>query len=378
MKAVASDPHLKSGKGPSGKTRYAVIGLGYIAQSAVLPAFKSAKNSELTALVSDDPVKLKSLGKKYGVTNLFSYQQVSEALATVDAVFIALPNTLHRAYTELAAAEGVHVLCEKPMAMSEDDCDIMIDVCRIGRVKLMIGYRLHFEKANLEAIDVARNKLGDVRSFSASFIQDIEAGNLRLVEGEGGPLYDIGIYCVNAARSIFKAEPVEVFAFEASRKDPRFKSVPEMVTVNLRFPDARLATFTCSFGAAHRSWYEVSGTKGALRVEPAYEIAQDLAHALTVKGRLTRKVFKARDQFAAELVYFSDCIQNDRNPEPSGDEGLADVRVMRAIEKSIEDGVPVKLEPFNRTRRPTMRQEIERPTHGKPKLVNAQEPSPGD
>src|SRR4051812_20118416 len=113
------------------KIRYAVVGLGHIAQTAMLPSFKTSKNSELVALVSSDPLKLKKLGRKYGVTKLYSYDQLEECLnsGNVDAVYIALPNTMHREYVERAARCGVHVLCEKPMAVNERDCLAMIEVC---------------------------------------------------------------------------------------------------------------------------------------------------------------------------------------------------------------------------------------------------------
>lgn len=362
------------------RIRYAVVGLGYIAQSAILPAFANAgRNSELVALVSDDPEKRRVLGRKYAVEHLYGYEDFERALDVVDAVFIALPNTQHRAYTEAAAAAGVHVLCEKPMAMTEKDCRAMIDSCGAAEVKLMIGYRLHFERANLEAAALSQGgELGELRLFSAAFTQDVEQGNLRLHEGEGGPLYDIGIYCLNAARALFRAEPMEVFAWEARRKDPRFARTPEMLSVVLRFPGERLATFTCSFGAAGRSWYEVVGTEGSLRVEPAYDIAEDLVHHLTRKGRTRTRLFKARDQFAPELLYFSDCILLDDEPEPSGEEGLADVRVLRAIERSVQERRPIELQPFERARRPGLEQAIQRPVNGKRELVNAEEPSPGD
>ncbi len=362
------------------KVRYAVVGLGWIAQSAVLPAFaNAARNSELVALVSDDPEKLRVLGKRYGIQHLYSYEEFDRALEVVDAVYVALPNTQHRPYVEAAAAAGVHVLCEKPMAMTEKDCRAMIDACREAEVKLMVAYRLHFERANLEAATLAQDgTLGEVRIFSAAFTQDVEAGNLRLREGEGGTLYDIGIYCLNAARAAFRAEPMEVFAWEARRKDPRFVATPEMVSVVLRFPGERLATFTCSFGASDRSWYELVGTEGSLRVEPAYDIAADLVHHLTRKGRTRTRAFKARDQFAPELLYFSDCVLKDDEPEPSGEEGLADVRVLRAIERSVKERRPVELQPFERSRRPGLDQAIQRPVNGKRDLVNVEEPSPAD
>lgn len=108
----------------SGKIRYAVVGLGHIAQVAVLPAFAHARsNSELTALVSGDPKKLKNLGRRYRVDRLFSYDEYRDCLrsGSIDAVYIALPNHLHAKYTIAAANAGIHVLCEKPMAVTEKD-----------------------------------------------------------------------------------------------------------------------------------------------------------------------------------------------------------------------------------------------------------------
>jgi predicted dehydrogenase len=368
---------LAAGRGP---VRYAVVGLGWIAQSAILPAFANArKNSKLVALVSDDPAKLRALGRKYDVAGLFSYEEYGRCLreGAVDAVFIALPNTMHRAYAEAAAAAGVHVLCEKPLATTELDCEAMIDACRTAGVKLMTAYRLHFEKANLEAVAAVQSgRLGDLRIFNSVYINDVEPGNLRLREGEGGPLFDIGIYCLNAARYLFRSEPQEVFGWHATGDDPRFQECPEMTSALLRFPGDRLATFTCSFGASSAASYEIVGTKASLRLDPAYGIAKDLVHNFTRGGRTRRRTFPARDQFAAELLYFSDCVLEEREPEPSGAEGLADVRVLRALERSAESGRPVRLASFDRDQRPDLEQEIRRPVGEKPKIVGARDPSP--
>ena len=363
------------------RVRYAVVGLGWIAQSAILPAFAGAKrNSELVALVSDDATKLRALGRKYGVGGLYTYEQYDLCLQQggVDAVVIALPNTLHRAYAEAAAAAGVHVLCEKPMAMTEQDCASMIESCRRAGVKLMVGYRLHFEKANLEAVSLVRSgKLGEPRLFHAAFITDVAPGNVRLRAGEGGPLYDVGVYCINAARYLFRAEPSEVFGWHARREDSRFAESPEMTAAVLRFPGGRLATFACSLGAASMSSFEIVGTKASLRVAPAFGIAEDLVHHLTRNGKTRTRVFPAREQFGPELVYFSECILKGREPEPSGEEGLADVRVLRAIDGSAERGRPVKLSAFLREQRPIPEQEIRRPLREKPRrLVNVDDPTP--
>lgn len=364
---------------PKRKIRYAVVGLGYIAQVAVLPAFANAKNSELVALVSDDDVKLKKLGRKYKVPLTFSYQDYYRCIESgdVDAVFIALPNSMHREYSVPALRAGLHVLCEKPMAVTEADCEEMIDAARETKAKLMIGYRLHFEEANLKAIEMAQSgKLGEVRAFNSVFTMQVKEGDIRLDKGlGGGTLFDIGIYCINAARHIFNAEPLEVFAFTANNGEKRFEEVDEMTGAVLRFPGERLASFTTSFGAADISAYQLVGTEGTLRVDPAYEHAGDLKHHLTIKGRTRERVFPKRDQFAPELIYFSNCIINREDPEPSGKEGLADVRIIRALYRSAAAGEPIKLSHFERRTGPDIDQEMHEPPVKKPDLVRAASPS---
>jgi predicted dehydrogenase len=363
------------------KIRYAVVGLGHIAQVAVLPAFAHAENSELAALVSDDPEKLEKLGRRYKVKARFSYDQYDDCLRSgiVDAVYIALPNHLHRSYAERAARAGVHVLCEKPMAVTEEDCLSMIRVAEENGVKLMVAYRLHFEEANLKTIDLVQaGKLGDVRLFDSVFTMQVKEGDIRLSPRElgGGTLYDIGIYCINAVRNIYGAEPMEVVAFSSNNGDPRFQQCEEMTSAILRFPGReRLASFTCSFGAADVSSYRVVGTEGELLMDPAYEYAGELVQRVTVKGKTRERKFAKRDQFAAELISFSECILTGASPEPSGWEGLADVRVIRALYRSADTGQPVSLEPFDKVDRPSLDQEITRPPVRKPELVNTEAPS---
>lgn len=168
---------------PEGKIRYAVVGLGDLAQVAVLPAFKRAENSELTAIVSGDAEKRKKLGKKYRVKSVFSYEEYDQALSLVDAVYLVVPNHLHHDYAVRAAKTGIHVLCEKPMAVTEEECESMIQAADANGVKLMIAYRLHFEKGNLEAAQLAQSgKLGASRIFSSDFAQQVAEGNIRVTE----------------------------------------------------------------------------------------------------------------------------------------------------------------------------------------------------
>lgn len=363
------------------KIRYAVIGQGYIAQGAVLPAFAHArKNAELAVLVSDDPVKLKKLSKDYGVARVATYDQYDALMASgeIDAVYIALPNHLHLDYTVRAARAGVHVLCEKPMAVTEAECRKMQRECQKHGVKLMIAYRLHLEKANLAAVECVKSGvLGEPRIFNSTFTMQVnDPDNIRLLqETGGGTLYDIGVYCINAARYLFRDEPTEVFAVTARNGEKRFAEVEEMTSAIMRFPGDRLAGFTCSFGAVKASAYEIVGTQGMLRVAPAYGYAEELKHTVTVNGKSRERRFSRSDQFAPQLVYFADCILQDRTPEPSGEEGLIDVRIINALYRSAETGRIVKLPRMQKRERPAKEQQLSRPAVDKPRLVRATPPS---
>ncbi len=363
------------------QVRYAVVGLGHIAQVAVLPAFAHAtENSVVTALISDDADKRVKVGRKYKVKNLFSYDDYDEALRSglFDAVYIALPNHLHREYAVRAARAGIHVLCEKPLAVTEADCEAMIRAAADSGTKLMTAYRLHFDEANLRAVEVVQSgRIGEPKLFNSTFAMQVRDGDIRLNPRSqgGGVLYDIGIYCINAARYLFESEPESVFAFTAAGTDPRFESVEESVTAVLTFPGDRLASFAASFGAADVSTYRVVGTRGDLVMDPAYEYAGEITQTVTVNGRSRERAFPKRDQFAPELVSFSECIRTGADPEPSGREGLADVRIIRALYESAGTGRPVTLPPFEKEERPTLDQAMRKPGVRKPDLVKVEPPS---
>lgn len=363
----------------SGEIRYAVVGLGHIAQVAILPAFKHARNSALEALVSGSPKKLQKLAKKYQVSNTWSYDQYDDCLhsGVIDAVFIALPNDLHRDYAVRAARAGIHVLSEKPLAVTPRDCDTMIREAKKNRVKLMTAYRLHTEEANLRAVEIVRNgQIGTPRYFNSCFsFQVTDPDNIRLQRKRGGgTLYDIGIYCLNAARYIFQSDPLEVFAFSANNGEKRFRQIDEMTSVILRFPGDKLATFTTSFGAADVDYFEVVGTKGSVRVEPAFEYVGELSYTLKIGEKEVRKSFAPRDQFGAEISYFSHCILKGKEPEPSGLEGLIDVQIIEALYRSAKTRKPVKLPKFPQKSRPQLAQQIKLPPVRKPEVIEADSP----
>jgi predicted dehydrogenase len=357
---------------------YAVIGLGHIAQVAVLPAFKNARNSKLVALVSGDDEKLEVLSKRYGVRKTFSYREIDNCLndPEIDAVYIALPNAMHRKFAVQAAEAGKHILCEKPLAVTVRAALEIVEAAKTNDVKLMTAYRLHFDPANLKAIDLIHSGvIGKPRYFTSEFGHQVKENNIRARPEEGGtPLHDLGIYCINAARYLMRAEPIEVFAMAASPA-PRLPRIEQTVTAIMKFPDDRVASFICSFATAGVSTFRVIGDEGDLFVENPYEYTGEVIHRLTVDEETKTWRSEAGDQFAPELEYFSQCILKNETPEPSGMEGVIDLEIIEAMMHSIRTGKAVRPRTHVKTRRPSLKQKIRKPPHGKPRLVNAEKES---
>lgn len=363
---------------PYRKVRYALIALGNIAQVAVLPGFLNAeRNSELRAIISGDPQKLEQLSKYYQVPHCLHYDELDEFFqkGEVDAVYIALPNHLHCDYAVRAANLGVHVLCEKPLGLNESECRRMIRAAEENDVLLMTAYRLHFEYSNLEAAHLVQSGvIGRPRFFTSTFSMQVREGIRTSAHKGGGPLYDLGVYCINAARYLFRAEPCEVFAFNSRGNDERFREVDEMVTACLRFPQGELANFICSFGAADSAQFEVIGTAGKLQLKQAYEFSEKVELELTVGEKTRRSEYPRRDQFGPEILHFSDCILSNRQPEPSGIEGLLDAQIISALQESIARGIPISLEIIQRRIRPEPGQEIYRSPRRPRPLVHSESP----
>ena len=358
------------------KVRFAVVGLGHIAQVAVLPAFANAKNAELVALISSDAGKLGELGDRYEVDVRCGYDAYEKCLDEVDAVYIALPNHLHAEYAVRAAHAGVHVLCEKPLAVTAGECAQIIDACRQAGVHVMTAYRLHFERQTLWALERVRSgAIGDLRYFTSAFSMRAKPGNIRTrPETGGGTLYDLGVYCINAARMFFGSEPYEVFASSIDGATADMPGVDATTSAVMRFEGDRLAAFTTSFDAADVSSLRLVGTRGDLRMQPAYEYSQPIVCELTVDEKTTKRKGRKGDQFAPELIYFSDCVLRDRAPEPSAEEGAQDVRIVEALYESARTGRPARLQAFESDRHPEPGQAMFKPAVRKPDTVNAEAP----
>ncbi|MEM7720620.1 MAG: Gfo/Idh/MocA family oxidoreductase [Pseudomonadota bacterium] len=322
--------------------RYAVVGAGWISQIAFMPGTAQAENSRLTAIVTGNTDTASKLASFYGIEHIYSYDQYDQMLAddVVDAVYVALPNGLHAEYAIRAAKAGKHVLVEKPLAVSVEECRAMIAAAEEAGVYLATAYRLHNEPGNLHALKLIRDgAIGDPRIFSSMFSFIADTGNHRLKAANwGGPLQDIGIYCLNAVRHVFEDEPLSVSAIKNQVDDPRFGEVEETFAATLLFPEGRLAQFTASFGAADLDVFRVAGTEGELMVERAYDFQSPTTVRHFRAGEVVEHYFPQTDHFAGQTDYFSQCILSGTPPEPDGYEGLADVTTLVALERVAQTG----------------------------------------
>ena len=372
---------LASALGLSKKVRYGIVSLGDIAQSAMLPGVAHTGNSEVTAFVTGDPKKARALGKRYGVEHCYGYDEYDRLLVdgVVDAVYIAAPNWRHAEFAVPALKAGVHVLCEKPLEVSTAKAREIADAAAASSAKLMVAYRLHFEPSTLDAIRrICAGELGELVAFTSCFGQMVDPANHRATNGElAGPLLDMAPYPINAARYLFGEEPVAVASAVASRH-PGFglSDMDDTVAVTLRFPGERLAQFTVSYVTSGVDSLIVAGTKGAIHMMPAFGYKAAHQETLVAGGDSDPDTYGRVDQFGGEMAYFSDCILNDRDPEPDGEEGLADLRVIEGIWEAIRTGGEVTLPPFAHTRRidPDDQERKLRPRNP-PEEVNASSPA---
>ena len=336
--------------------RYAVVGAGWISQIAFLPGVGQAGNSKATALVSGSAQLAGKLADFHGIDHVYSYERYDEMLAAdvADAVYIALPNSMHADYAIRAANAGKHVMVEKPLAVSEAECEAMIQAARDASVFLMTAYRLHNEPGTVHALDLVRSgAIGDPRVFTSLFSIQAGADNHRLKAAHwGGPLQDIGVYCLNAVRHAFEDGPTEVIAARNVSEDPRFAEVEETIAATLMFPEGRVAQFCASFGADETEMYRIAGTAGEIAVESAYHFLTPTTVRLKRGHEVIERTFPLTDQFAGQAEYFSDCIMNGSAPEADGEEGLADVRILLAIEEAARSGTAQQLNLEPRPRHP--------------------------
>lgn len=342
-----------SGEGSGRKLGWCIVGLGRISMGQFMPGLPLSKTGKITALVSGHRDKAERQAAMYNVPSpsIYDYENFDEIAndKTIDAVYIALPNSMHAEYTIRAAKAGKHVLCEKPMATSLKDCRKMIEVCEHKKVKLMIAYRCQYQPQQLKAIELIRSgAIGKVQTIESSFGFDI--GKTFTFDGVtkpswridkkmagGGPLVDVGIYCLNATRYLTGEEPAEIKAIASTiDHDGRFAEVEESDSWAMKFPSGIVANCSTTYGGAGTGGYfKVQGSKGWLKMDPAFPY-----QGMHLTGSLDRQPLDVPDpwqdprQFTEEADYFADCVWNDREPKTDGEEGLRDMTYISEIYKS--------------------------------------------
>lgn len=343
---------------PEKRLGWAIVGLGDFATKQIMPSFGACQRSRLAAFVSGDRDKAKKFGEQYGVSDkhLYDYKSFDKLIddETVDVVYIILPNGMHAEYTIRAAEAGKHVMCEKPMANSVEDCQRMITACEKADRRLMIAYRAQFETFNQAAIKLAQTKeLGTLKSIIADHGRILNPKEKRdqwrtkRDLAGGGSLVDIGIYSLQAARYLTGEEPTEVQAMiHSPRGDSRFAEVEETVHFMLKFPSGVLANCTSSYGWNQVKRYRVIGDQGWCDLDPATAYSGNrMKHGFgdESKSRVEQVNMPEKNQFAREIDHLSECIATKKTPYTPGQEGLQDVKIMHAIYEAAANGQRVKI-----------------------------------
>src|SRR5713101_6779866 len=334
------------------KIGYAVVGLGNIARNSILPAFANCRRAKLVALVSRDKKKAAAARAKFKAAISYTTKDYENCLANpeISAVYIATPPGEHEEFTVRAAEAGKHVLCEKPLAATVAQSARMVEACRRQGVLLMTAYRKYFEPAALCLKSLVSNgSLGRIdmihTSFSELFTPGVSsAWLLDPALAGGGPLMDLGVYCVNTSRWLAGEDPMEVSAQEWRNDAARFREVEEGISFRMNFPSGLVVNASTSYGAAISSFIFIQGTKGWISLAPAFPFDEERHLNGKIKGRYFEKTFKIVDEFAPEIDAFSEAILKKRPLEADGEQGLRDLKITRAIYEAAKSKQSVAIE----------------------------------
>ncbi|MFN8354930.1 MAG: Gfo/Idh/MocA family oxidoreductase [Spirosomataceae bacterium] len=321
--------------------RVAFVGLGSYARR-VADAMQTCTMAKVVGGVTGTPSKVNDWTKQYGAPkeNFYTYQNFDDIKnnPTIDAVYVTLPNAMHHEYVIRAAKAGKHVITEKPMSATVKEAEEMIAACKKAGVKLYVGYRMHFEPHTRELIRMREagefGKIMHVNAYMGFKIGDPTQWRLKKSLAGGGALYDVGVYCINAARYATGEEPIWISA-EESKTDPiKFKEVDETITWQMGFPSGVIATCATTYNFNNFERLFVVGDKGFAELSPAFNYGPIVGK--THKGPLNQPVVTHQ---TLQMDGLADCILNNKpDPNMTGEEGLKDMKVIEAIYKSIAQG----------------------------------------
>lgn len=341
---AAAASMLPRAKAEEKKIGWCIVALGRISMDHFMPGMLQSRTGRIVALVSGHRPKAEQQAAMYAVPDnaIYNYENYDRIASNkeIDAVYIALPNSMHAEYTIRAAKAGKHVLCEKPMATSVADSQAMIDTCRTAGKKLMIAYRCQYEPVNLKAISLIHSgAIGSVQAIESANGFNIARGEWRLNRklAGGGPLMDVGIYSLNASRYLTGEEPGDIRAnASVVDHDGRFTEVEENVGWTMKFPSGIMASCNTTYGGDMNGFYRVHGSKGMIELSPAFGY-EGIHLRAQIWGQPPIDMPSPQhgyEQFTVEADYFADCIRKNKEPRSDGEEGLRDMKYMQAIYKA--------------------------------------------
>lgn len=326
---------------------FALCGLGGLSEHQIAPAFARTAHCRLAGLVTGTPEKAREWQTKYGIParSVYPYDAMERMADNpdIDAVYIVTPNAEHPEQTARAARAGKHVFCEKPMAVSVEQCRKMIAACKAAGKLLGVAYRCQYDPNHLECIRIARSgEFGPIRTIEAGF--GIEVGRpdqwrLKRRLSGGGALVDVGIYALQATRYLTGEEPVEVAAFESKTDPVKFAQVDEQMSWLARFPSGAVASCAASYNMKDLNAFRVYAARGWFGLDPAFAYGGNRG----VRSDGKAIALPEPNLFAAEMDDFARCILEGRPTKVSGAEAMKDVRIMTAIYESARTGRAVKL-----------------------------------
>jgi glucose-fructose oxidoreductase len=320
----------------------ALLGLGYYATEQLAPALQKTKLCRLAGVVSGHPEKIAAWRQKYSLPekNCYNYETLDRIADNpdIDIVYVVTPNTLHRDFVVRAAKAGKHVITEKPMGGSVADCDAMIAACRDAKVKLSVGYRMHFDPYVKEMMRLQRDKdFGDFTKLEGNFSYTFGSHAWRIEKklSGGGPLMDIGIYVIQHACMAAVAAPVAVTAHEEPKTRPDFfVDVEEAISFKLEFPNGALLDAKTSY-VANVSRFRAEGSKGWIEFMDGGAYGYQVGRVTTSRGDLHYPVVS---QQALQMDDFADCIQTGRESQVGGEMGRRDMKIITAIYEAGRTG----------------------------------------
>ena len=332
---------------PARKLGFAIAGLGGLSTDQIAPALQKTSFCKLTGIITGHPAKAERWKAQYNIPdkNIYNYDNMDKMADNpdIDVVYVVTPNGLHADHTIKAAKAGKHVLCEKPMEVSPEKCQQMIDACKAAGRQLAVGYRLHFDPNHIECIRLAREKVfGNVNMIQAEYgfrIGDPKQWRLNRALSGGGPLMDVGIYALQAARYLSGEEPVSVSAVATNNDPVKFKDIEESIAWQLKFPGGAIASCNTTYNFSGFDRFRVLADRGWFELAPCFGYGG-------IKGRRSNgqwPAFPPMDHFAAEMDDFAQCIINNQPTKVPGEEGLRDLKIMMAIYESARTGKSISL-----------------------------------